>query len=406
MANELMNLAGFKSGPAKAFAGHFTEESLADGIGGGYPLIRYGGKVWAIQIKGDETKYVTPDGYGAPYIDVVILRQARHKSKAYFPNWEEGSKDAPVCSSLDGVVPDPGVEERQNATCSGCPRNVFKPNEKGIKVKECGDAKRLAVIPMPAQTAKLLGQALVEPVFLRVPAASLQGLAQMGDAAKKQGYAYFAFITRIDFDPEKAYPKMRFNGVQELSDTEAAKILELREDPQAYRIVTGDVSGGVKQVAQGPAQPAVTFKPAPAGAPATIDVGLTVTANEVDPDAAAKAALAAKFAADRAARLAAVQAEAAAIEAETVAAAAPAPKTKAAPVTLDVKPNPPAPAPTATVETGLTAGLSTTAATTAAPTTTVAQASSPVSSPASVDTGEPEQSDAALDAAIEALIPK
>lgn len=401
-----MNLAGFKKGPAAAFKALGTDDRLSDGIGGGYPLIRYKGKVWAIQIRGDVHTFVDEKGYPMPYLDVIILRQAQNKSKAFFENYEEGSKDAPVCSSLDGVVPDPGVLHKQSDTCAMCPRNVFKPNEKGIKVKECGDAKRLAVIPMPAQTAKLLGQALVEPVFLRVPAASLQGLAQMGDEAEKMGYHYSSFVTRIDFDPEKAYPKMRFNGVQELSDTEAAKILELREDPQSYRIVTGDVSGGVKQVAQGPAQPAVTFKPAPAGAPATIDVGLTVTANEVDPDAAAKAALAAKFAADRAARLAAVQAEAAAIEAETVAAAAPAPKTKAAPVTLDVKPNPPAPAPTATVETGLTAGLSTTAATTAAPTTTVAQASSPVSSPASVDTGEPEQSDAALDAAIEALIPK
>ena len=185
MSQELINLAGFKrGGMAAAFKGHETDESLADGIGAGYPLIRYGGKVWQLQIRGDTFHFTTPDGYGSPYIDVIILRQARNKSKAYFPNWEEGAKDAPVCASLDGIVPDPGVEAKQADTCAMCPRNVFKKNEKGMMVKECSDAKRLSVIPIiPPHMAKATGGPVLEPTFLRVPAASLQNLAQMGEAA-------------------------------------------------------------------------------------------------------------------------------------------------------------------------------------------------------------------------------
>ena len=380
MANELMNLAGFKSGPAKAFAGHFTEESLADGIGGGYPLIRYGGKVWAIQIKGDETKYVTPDGYGAPYIDVVILRQARHKSKAYFPNWEEGSKDAPVCSSLDGVVPDPGVEERQNATCSGCPRNVFKPNEKGMKVKECSDAKRLAVFPLiPSHMLNATGGPVVEPTFLRVPAASLGNLAAAGDTLRKAGYDYFMAVIRIDFDPEKNYPKMRFRPHQALSEKEAEAVLKLREDPQAYRIISGELGGGMKTIGHEEAMKLA----APAG-----DTGLVQEHREtivVDDNAE----LAAKLAADTAARKEAVRKDAAEKEAAAAyQAAEAAAKVKAAePKTIELQAE--------VVDTGL-GGL-----TAAEPVQqTLAQ------SETSVDTGEAEPADDLLDAAIAQFLPK
>lgn len=294
MGTELMNMAGFKKGPAAAFRGHETDESLSDGIGTGYPLIRYGGKEWVLQLHDDQFPFKTSDDYGSPYIDVIILRQARNKSKAYFPNWEEGTKEAPVCSSLDGIVPDPGVEDKQAETCAVCPRNVFKKNEKGMMVKECSDAKRLAVLPIiPAHMAKATGGPVLEPTFLRVPAASLQNLARMGEMARKQGYEYYTFLCRIDFDPEKHYPKMRFKAIQELTEAEAIKVLELREDTQSYRICNGDRGrDGMKEIKR-----EEKVKLAPAG-----DTGLI----QQDPD---KAELAARLEADRMARMAAVREE-------------------------------------------------------------------------------------------------
>lgn len=385
MAQELVNKAAFAGGPAAAFRGMGMDESLSDGIGGGYPLIRYGGKTWSIDVRGQNYKFVDDKGYPMPYLDVIILRQAQNKSKAYFENYEEGSRDAPVCSSLDGIVPDPGVLHKQSDTCAMCPQNVFKPNDRGTKVKACGDAKRLAVVPMPEQTKKLLGQPLVEPVFLRVPAASLVALARMGDESLKMGYPYFSFVTRINFDPEKSYPKMEFAGIQKLGDAEAAKIMELREDPQSYRICSGDATSGVKHLNAPAAQPAVTFN---ASAPAPGNLGLV---QEPDPNAAAhaavpppsgetgliaaeqRAALAARLKADREARVAAIHAEAVVEEA---AKATPAQPTIVSQHTLELKANPLAPAPT------------------------VPPAAS------TVDTGEPEQSDAALDELIGSLLPR
>jgi hypothetical protein len=374
---ELLDVSKFQGGPAPEFGNIGMEESLSDGIGGGYPLIRYRGKVWSIQVRGDTYNFLDDKGYPSPYLDVIILRQAQNKSKAFFENYEEGSKDAPVCTSADGIVPDTGVLHKQSETCGMCPRNVFKPNDKGIKVKECGDAKRLSVVPMPAQTKKLLGDPLVEPVFLRVPAASLQGLSQMGDATKKLGYAYFSFVTRIDFDPEKSYPKMRFKAIQRLSSDEAKKILELRDDPMSFRIVGGDTTGrlaapapvqqlaapgdniGLVQLAEGESTPVPSYAPPPAEDPAITLAALN-------------------FEEDRRARLAAIRKEAAELEAA---------ETKPA-HTLELKANPKPPA-TQTVVTGLGAAVQVT----------------PQTPPAS-DTGEPETADAALDDAINALLPK
>ena len=374
------------AGPAAAFRGLGGDESLSDGIGGGYPLIRYKGKVWKLQLRGDVHAFVDDKGYPIPYLDVIILRQAQNKSKAYFENYEENSTDAPICSSMDGIVPDPGVLHKQSDTCALCPRNVFKTNEKGIKAKDCGDAKRLAVVPMPTQTAKLLGAPLVEPVFLRVPAASLGALAAYGDEGTRMGYPYFSLVTRIDFDPEKAYPKMRFHGIQPLGDAEAAKVLELREDPQSYRICSGE-RGGVRQLAAPGQQPIVTFQPAPppSDPPPPNNIGLVQPARDQ---------VAAQLKADREARIAAIHAEA---DKEEQAAKQPNPPTQ--PATMELKANPtPVLATLAPVETGLTGLAAAGASPTAAPTAPATLATG--------DTGEPEQADAALDAAINALLPQ
>jgi hypothetical protein len=222
----------------------------------------------------------------------------------------------------------------------------------------------------------------------------------MGDVTKKQGYAYFAFVTRIDFDPEKSYPKMRFKAIQALSEVEAKKVLELREDPISYRIIGGDTTGrlaasavvqhlaapgntGLVQLAEGESTPIPNHPPPPA----------------VDP---AIAAASAKFEEERRARLAAIRKEAAELEAA---------ETK--PVhTLELKANPTQPAPqTVTIETGLgetksPAGAGLQAETPSGQTATTSAAPADTRTVAASDTGEPEQADAALDDAINALLPK
>jgi len=241
MANQLMNPQGFTGkGPAKAFGQADMSESLSDGIGSSYGVIHYKGGKWSIRYRGEDKFFKLSGGGLAPHLDVIILQQARAKSKSYFPQWEEGTKSRPICSSLNGVVPDEGVAAKQSSTCALCPRDTWKTGANGKRTKECQDYKRLAVLLMPSQTKLIFEEPVVEPVFLRVPPASLSALAALGDDMRNQGYQYYTYVTRITFVETESYPKMVFTAHQEIPDNEAPVVMAMRNNPLCARII-GDV---------------------------------------------------------------------------------------------------------------------------------------------------------------------
>jgi hypothetical protein len=219
--------------------------------------------VWSLRHRGERHNFIRPDdGTPSSYIDVVILGQAKQKSKSFYKKYDPNTSDGdrPICSSIDGVTPDQDVTTKQSETCALCPRNVWKTDPAtGRKGRECTDYKRLAVLVLPTQTKPLLGQPLMEPLFLRVPPASLNSLAIMGETMANQGFHFSTYITRISFDPNEAHPKMIFTPLQGLTDKEAPIILELRGDPTVGRITGGDlvIGGSVQEMeVMPPASPA------------------------------------------------------------------------------------------------------------------------------------------------------
>lgn len=269
MSQDLMNISAFKGiAPAAAFAGLDPHsESLADGIGSSYGIIGYKGKVWSLRLRGETYNFVRPDdGSPAAFLDVIILRQLPVKSKSFYPpgSYQDGQIGTrPVCAALDGVAPDADIAKPESTACAICPRNVFKINTDGRKTRDCSDYKRLSVLILPKLTKDLLGAALMEPVFLRVPAASLNDLALLGEGMSAQGFHYSSYITRIGFNPERPHPQMTFRALQGLGDKEATLVLPLREDPTAYRI-TGEGEVNRKAPAQVAAAAAQTPQPDPA----------------------------------------------------------------------------------------------------------------------------------------------
>ena len=245
MANDVMDMSAFQGKrPSQAFGFlNPQQEKLSDGIGSSYGVIGYKGKVWSLRFRGEHKTFVRPDdGTPASYLDVIIVGQAKQKSKSYYSGYnDDAAGERPLCSSIDGSVPDPDVRQKQSDTCALCPRNVWKTNEKGRKSRECSDYKRLAVLVMPTQTQKVWGEALMEPMFLRVPPASLNSLAKMGDEMGDNGWHFSTYVTRITFDPEKPHPQMVFRAIQGLSDQEAPVIQKLIADPLVGRITSGDV---------------------------------------------------------------------------------------------------------------------------------------------------------------------
>ncbi len=266
--------------PAGAFAAlNPLDDNLSDGIGSGYGVIGYKGKVWTLRHRGEKHVFVrTDDGSPSAFLDVILLRSVAYKSKSYYPagSFTDAGSDGqrPVCSSLDGVTPDPDAQVKQSAACAICPRNEWKVNPDGHKGRECTDYKRISVLILPSLTARLLGAALMEPVFLRVPAGSLTELGVYGDNLAAQGWHYSAVVTRIGFDPQAPHPKMSFRAIQALTDKEAPMVLPLREAPLAKRI-TGENEVGKPR----PTQQALGIPPEQPSLAAPVVVQPTATAS-------------------------------------------------------------------------------------------------------------------------------
>lgn len=282
MGTELVNTEAFKGGPSQAFAALRPEQDqTAEGIGSSYAVIGYKGKAWSLRYKGEKKTFTRPDdGTPSSFIDLVILDAAPVKSKSYFEAFSEGDTSPPLCASMNGVTPDLGVPHKQSEHCASCPRNAWYTDPNGRKKRDCQDYKRLAVLLLPNQTQRMLGEPLLEPVFLRVPPASLNALVLMIDHMKAQGYHSSTYVTRVSFEPNEAFPKMVFKAMQPLTEKEAPIILTLRADTLTQRIIGGEVRA---LPAPAPVTAAVTQtapvapSPARAAAPLTIDVTPNLT---------------------------------------------------------------------------------------------------------------------------------
>lgn len=279
MGQEIIIPDGF-GGPAQAFidAGLNSEtDNLAEGIGQSYGVINYKGQNWSLRYRGQRYQIVRPDdGTRSTFLDVIILEAATAKSKSYYAKWDPNQSEGerPVCSSIDGITPDPdskGTPERPGPVCTACaicPHNEWKMQPNGKNGRECQDYKRLAVLLMPNVTEMIMGQKLLEPVFLRVPPASLNSLAILGETMRKRGYHSSTYVTRINFDPDKSWPEMVFRPLQGLTAEEAPSIIELRKHPLVDRIVHGDRRQNAGLALPQEPQPLGLSAPTPSRAPA------------------------------------------------------------------------------------------------------------------------------------------
>lgn len=300
-STDLMNVDAFANElPDEAFAGlNPHDESLADGIGSSYGIVGYRGKVWTLRLRGETYTFTRPDdGSPAAFLDCIVLRSASFKSKSYYPAGsfdQDSGGTRPTCAALDGVTPDSDVAAPQAQACAICPRNEWKTDSNGRKGRDCSDYKRLAVLLLPSVSQALLGSALMEPVFLRIPAASLNDLAILGEAMSKKGFHYSTYITRIGFQTDKAHPQMTFRALQKLTKDEAPVVMPMREDPNAYRI-TGESevgkqkllgsTSGPKVVSQTPQQPSQASASAPAAAEPATTPAQSTQASKLKPETA------------------------------------------------------------------------------------------------------------------------
>jgi hypothetical protein len=259
------------SAPALASAfGGYAEDDLTAGVGAGFGVLSYRGKVWRINYKSDEHKLITPDGDPIPSVRVIMLKAKPQLSKIYYAKqYEDGDDSSPDCFSMDGVTPDRSIKAPQCGTCAACPQNIWgsKITDAGKETKACSDSRRLAVVP----ANDVANEALGGPLLLRVPAASLSNLSAYDSLLRQANAAYFGLVTKVSFDTDAAYPKLTFEydgaATELLSEAAGQQILAHRSGEQVNRILEEQVAGEHAAASETTQPPA----PQPAAAPTVVE---------------------------------------------------------------------------------------------------------------------------------------
>jgi hypothetical protein len=219
-----------------------TKNTLAAGIESSFAVLSIRGKVWRLKHqKNEEVLYRKGTTDPVSKLNVIIVRANENLSKVYYEGgYTPGDDKPPVCWSNDGLRPDRRVppQQRQSATCATCPKGAWgsKISENGKKTKACADSKRLAVVPYADPTNEAYGG----PMLLRVPAASLQAIAKLGNELASAGYAEHEVAVTIGFDTSAEHPKLTFEPYKVLSPERAAIVSELRNSPQVAAVLGSD----------------------------------------------------------------------------------------------------------------------------------------------------------------------
>lgn len=260
-----------------ALAAFVESDDLSDGVRGGFPVMSIRGAKWRISEGGEEKPiYIPGTNDLAPSIKVVLLKANPNISKIFYEGaYVEGADTPPTCRSDDGVTPAADSAKPQSPNCASCKHNVWgsKISPAGKKIKACGDARRMALLPaddldFPA-------------ILLRIPGASLVDLADYGKQLKKAGVPYQAVVTRLSFDPAASFPKVLFNFDRVLTQEEITRVVQRLDDPSIEDVIAGAL----------PELPAADPAPAPADpAPAPAPAARTRTRAAAQPQAQAAAA--------------------------------------------------------------------------------------------------------------------
>lgn len=245
MSNNVMIPQGLKA-PSKLFASS-PDERLSEGLeGGGYPIIGTQGKTFYLKYKGEKRTIVNPQPDAitkkylpAQHLDFVLLRKNKLKSHTWYEKgYQDGLDNAPDCSSTDGIGPDDTSPKPQSHTCDVCPRHEWKMQKNGREGRECSDNMRTAILPLNLK--HMTGVDIAEPVYFRIPAASLTALGQLGDmmiAAYGPDTRYSSYIIRATFKDDVKWQQFEYQVIDVLNDQWAEYVLKLREEPVAYRIL-------------------------------------------------------------------------------------------------------------------------------------------------------------------------
>lgn len=208
-----------------------TVDTMESG-GGGVPRISLKKSKFTAKNGDDEIKL-------GEEINVVILdvSPSHGFSKTYYEGaYVAGSTDAPTCQSADGIRPDAFADNKQSDLCRTCEKAQWgsAKSMSGGKAKACADSKRLYI---------KLAEELTDPdapvYLITVTVMSLKPFGAYGKKLASEGIPTPAIaITKLGFDEEASVPKLTFELVGIMDDSNVKEALALAEEKKWDQKIT------------------------------------------------------------------------------------------------------------------------------------------------------------------------
>jgi hypothetical protein len=262
----MSNIALFSPNKAPAFARNAEITETARALAGGGDI----GGVKRVSIKGGVFRLMSAGKEVAAiderFLDVVIVKAAPKVSRQFYASSynPDAAATSPDCASANGEVPDVGVPKPQSASCATCPQNQAGSGQGNSRA--CRYQQRLAVVLADSIDGDVMQ--------LTLPATSIFGKEE-GDKRQLQAYVRYLtamnppvspeyIVTRMRFDTKSESPKLHFQPVRWLDETEYETVKEQGQTEDAKRATQ---SGSETGKAALPAAPTPAAIPAPAPAP-------------------------------------------------------------------------------------------------------------------------------------------
>lgn len=246
----------------KTIAGSASAKDLTEGVGTGFDVLKFKGKVWQVQQGDTRIPILNEDGDPKASIEAIIVKANKNVTKTYYAKgFTDGELAKPECWSNDGKVPSPMIEKPQCVSCAACPKNVVgsKIGDDGkTKTKACSDNRRLAVINL----AHVEPDGSRTPQLLRLPWNSMKNIADYARNLDRQNVRYNTIVSKLGFEMDKAYPAVTFEARRWLTADEAAQVERILGDAVMLDSILGDA-----EFTAAPETAASTFdvdEPAPA----------------------------------------------------------------------------------------------------------------------------------------------
>ena len=260
MTNEIMVVDGFQ---IPAYLQGKAPIQSDFGKVGGLPKITMGRTTFKIEQDGQEKIMPSP----LPVVILAVSPVGNHYNRSYYAQaYQQGSTEAPDCSSSDGLTPDAG-DLKQAVDCKSCQWAQWGSDGKG---QACKQGLTLFVVPANAPTGAVFQ--------FRVAPTSLKPVAAYGAKLSAAGLPSSGVVTALSItssnpaNPDEGYQILQLDLAGFLEDAVGTASIARADGPEIQALVIKPVPVGLPA----PAQYVPPVEPAPqVQAPPTENWGAT-----------------------------------------------------------------------------------------------------------------------------------